>query len=242
MVAFRTADAIERLASRQTNKQLGVPVANATNIKTKIKNPNLLQSAVRGLGVMYDYAKNTPGAQVSTPVNTGSGVSMGGQQNAVQNIVEPVRVAGRRAVGDITAIPGVGQPSASPTAADIRSGNYVNPIVDYATLLSAASTASPRVRQPVSPTSRLVAGFADDQTQNVLRSLSNDIQEYVADIGRINPNLRRQYTQNKELFRNITPENLTRIRRLDPDFDNFISDYLEASKDYLRQSGLLGWP
>lgn len=242
MVAFTTADASERLAKRQTAKQLGVSAGIGSGIKAKIKKPNLLQSAVQGLGTVYDFAKNQPGAQLSSPVNTGAGVSMGGQQNAVQNVVEPVRAAGRRAVGDLTAIPGVGKPSASPTATDFRAGNYVNPIVDYVTLLSAASTASPRVRQPVSPTSRLVAGFADDQTQSVLSSLSSDIEEYVADIGRINPNLRRQYAQNKELFKNITPENLTRIRRLDPDFDNFIADYLEASKEYLRKSGLLGWP
>lgn len=146
MAAFTTADASERLAKRQTAKQLGVPFGIGSGVKVKTKKPGILGSALQGLGAVYDYAKSTPGAQVSTPINTGSGVSMGGQQNAVQNVVEPVRAAGRRAVGDITAIPGVGKPSASPTAADFRAGNYVAPIVDYATL---ATTVAPGIAKGV---------------------------------------------------------------------------------------------
>lgn len=146
MPAFTTADASERLAKRQTAKQLGVSAGIGSGVKVKIEKPNLVQSAVKALGSVYDAAKNQPGAQLSSPVNTGAGVSMGGQQNAVQNVVEPVRAAGRRAVGDLTAIPGVGKPSASPTATDFRAGNYVGPIVDYATL---ATTVAPGVAKGV---------------------------------------------------------------------------------------------
>lgn len=149
MAAFTTADASERLAKRQAAKQLGVSAGIGSGVKVKIKKPNLVQSAVKALGSVYDAAKNQPGAQLSSPVNTGAGVSMGGQQNAVQNVVEPVRAAGRRAVGDLTAIPGVGKPSASPTAADFRAGNYVAPIVDYVTL---ASTLAPGVAKGLKTT------------------------------------------------------------------------------------------
>lgn len=149
MPTFTTADAAERLASKQAAKQLGVSTGIGSGITIKIKKQNPLQSAIKGLGTAYNYAKNTPGAQLSTPINTGLGVSMGGQQNAVQNVVEPVRAAGIRAIGDVTAIPGVGKPSASPTAADFRAGNFVAPIVDYATLLATMAAASPKMRRPV---------------------------------------------------------------------------------------------
>ena len=149
MPAFTTADASERLAKRQAAKQLGVSAGIGSGVKVKIKKPNLVQSAVKALGSVYDTAKNQPGAQLSSPVNTGAGVSMGGQQNAVQNVVEPVRAAGRRAVGDLTAIPGVGKPSASPTATDFRAGNYVGPILDYVNL---AATVAPAVSKGVKAT------------------------------------------------------------------------------------------
>lgn len=131
VAAFQNADALERLAKRKAAKQLGVSAGIGSGVTVKFGKPNVVQSAVRGLGAVYSRAKNQPGAQISTPINTGSGVSMGGQQNALQNVVEPTRLAVRRAVGDIAAIPGVGKPSASPTAADIRSGNWAAPAIDY---------------------------------------------------------------------------------------------------------------
>jgi len=154
MARFQTADAAERLAQKQATKQLGVSAGIGTGIKTRVQKPGILQSAIQGLSSVYGAAKNQPSAQLSSPVNTGRGVSMGGQQNAVQNVVEPVRVAARRAVGDITAIPGVGKPSASPTATDFRAGNYVAPILDYINL---AATVAPAVSKGV----KTVADVAD---------------------------------------------------------------------------------
>lgn len=235
MFAFKTADAAERLAKKQAAKQLGVGAAIDDGLTVKVDNRNPIAKG-------YDAVRSVPMPRLSTPVNTGGGVSMGGIANPIESNVEPVRQAGRRAVGDITAIPGVGKPSASPTARDFREGNYVAPIVDYATLLGTAASASPKVRNPIRPTAKVMAGFAPDQSADVLRALSNDIAEYVQDIGRINPNLVRQYNSNKNLFDNLTPKNLSAIRRLDPDFDDFIQNYIGADKDYLQQQGLLGWP
>jgi hypothetical protein len=120
MATFVTADAAERLARLKAQRPLGVSASIARPLTYSSKRPGI-----------YDILKSVPGPRLSTPVNTGSGVSMGGQQNPVQMTVEPTRAAVRRAVGDFTAIPGVGKPSASPTAADIRSGNWLSPTVDY---------------------------------------------------------------------------------------------------------------
>lgn len=140
MPRFQTADASERLAKKQTAKQLGVGAAVDKGLTVKFDNRNVIAKG-------YDAVRSVPMARLSTPVNTGGGVSMGGIANPIESNVEPVRQAGRRAVGDITAIPGVGKPSASPTARDFREGNYVAPIVDYATL---ASTVIPAAAKGVS--------------------------------------------------------------------------------------------
>lgn len=139
MVAFTTADAAERLARQKAAKQLGVSAGIGGGLSTKVSRPGVVQSAVRGLGSVYDTLRSTPGSQISSPVNTGRGVSMGGQANAVQGVIEPVRAGARRAVGDITAIPGVGRPSASPTAADFRQGNWLAPASEYVALASAVA-------------------------------------------------------------------------------------------------------
>lgn len=89
------------------------------------------------LAKTYDYLLNVP-----TPAAAGIGVPSKAN-NPLAQTVEPVRVAARRAVGDFTAIPGVGKPSPSPTAADFRAGNYVGPAMDYANL---ALTAVPAVK------------------------------------------------------------------------------------------------
>ena len=128
----RTADSMERtLAARRPPATLGVAAGIKKPVTLPVSKPSIARSAIQGLASLYNSARSVPGAQLSSPVNTGRGVSMGGQQNAIQNVVEPTRLAVRRAVGDITAIPGVGQPSASPTAADFRAGNYVGPVADY---------------------------------------------------------------------------------------------------------------
>lgn len=72
------------------------------------------------------FLRNQPGTQVSTPINVGGGVvSMGGQGSASQLVFDPTAQAVERAVGDFTAIPGVGKPSPSYTAEQIRQQGVV---------------------------------------------------------------------------------------------------------------------
>jgi hypothetical protein len=72
------------------------------------------------------FVRNQPGTQVSTPINMGGGtVAMGGQGGASQLVFDPAARAVERAVGDITAIPGVGAPSPSYTAEQIRQQGVV---------------------------------------------------------------------------------------------------------------------
>jgi len=72
------------------------------------------------------FVRNQPGTQVSTPINMGGGtVAMGGQGGASQLVFDPAARAVERAVGDITAIPGVGEPSPSYTAEQIRQQGVV---------------------------------------------------------------------------------------------------------------------
>lgn len=125
-----------RLGATSTESSYSAPKRLAAPVSTTVKKPNLLAQA-------YNYLLSRPGSQISSPVNTGRGVSMGGQGNALQVAVEPVRQATRRAVGDFTAIPGIGRPSPSPTAADVKRGNYLNPALDYVTL---ATTVIPAVK------------------------------------------------------------------------------------------------
>lgn len=105
--------------------------------------PASLISGARGdgfpsLGEIYNALPS--GGGVGTPVNTGAGVSMGGQGSAKDLILEPTRLAVRRAVGDVTAIPGVGKPSPSYTADQIRRQGVIagglGAAMDYATLAS----------------------------------------------------------------------------------------------------------
>ena len=72
------------------------------------------------------FFRDQPGTQVSTPINMGGGtVAMGGQGGASQLVFDPAARAVERAVGDITAIPGVGKPSPSYTAEQIRQQGVV---------------------------------------------------------------------------------------------------------------------
>ena len=65
-----------------------------------------------------------------------AGVSMGGQGTVKSLVAEPARLAVRRAVGDITAIPRVGEPSPSYTADQIRDQGVARGVlgasIDYA--------------------------------------------------------------------------------------------------------------
>jgi len=105
--------------------------------------PRSLASGPLGKGFpsLSDIYNSLPsGSGFGTPVNTGAGVSMGGQGSAKDLIFEPTRVAVRRAVGDVTAIPGVGKPSPSYTADQIREQGVIagglGAAMDYATLAS----------------------------------------------------------------------------------------------------------
>jgi len=126
---YRAAQAQKRYSSPTPKpKRLESPVS------TKIDKPNVLARA-------YDALLNVP-----TPAPAGIGIPSKAN-NPLNQTVEPVRVAGRRAVGDITAIPGVGKPSASPTATDIKQGNYLGPVLDYGNLaLTAAGVRGVRNR------------------------------------------------------------------------------------------------
>jgi hypothetical protein len=122
---YRSAQAQKRYSSpTSAPKRLSAPVS------TEIKKPNLLAQVYNAL------------LSIPTPAPAGVGVPSR-TNNPLNQTVEPVRVAGRRAVGDITAIPGVGKPSASPTATDIKQGNYLGPGLDY---LNLALTAVPAAK------------------------------------------------------------------------------------------------
>jgi hypothetical protein len=125
---YRAAQAQKRYSSPTPKpKRLESPVS------TKIDKPNVLARA-------YDALLNVP---TVAPAGIGNPSKA---NNPLNQIVEPVRVAGRRAVGDITAIPRVGKPSASPTATDIKQGNYLGPALDYANLALTAVPAARGVR------------------------------------------------------------------------------------------------
>jgi hypothetical protein len=106
------------------------------------------------LGGAYEWLRDSPV------------IRMSGGQNPIEMFVEPVRVAGRRAVGDATAIPGVGADSPSYTAQEIRDEGVVPGVLkaglDYGTLAAtaagaagAARNAIPKYGVHVSPTSGL---------------------------------------------------------------------------------------
>lgn len=86
-----------------------------------------------GGALKYVYDNAPSSNPVSTPVNMGGGtVSMGGQGTGKSLVTEPARLAVRRAVGDVTAIPGVGEPSSSYTADQVRQQGVVRGVVGAA--------------------------------------------------------------------------------------------------------------
>jgi hypothetical protein len=89
--------------------------------------------------------------------------------------VEPIRVAGRRAAGDITAIPGVGKPSASPTATDIKQGNYLGPGLDYLNLaLTAVPAAKGAAKGLTKPQSALAKQIPDETVVPAIRNTTKE--------------------------------------------------------------------
>lgn len=116
----------ERLAKRKAEQDAEFK-ANAlntlANYKPKEDKPwyEDVAGAIGG-AIKYVYDNAPSSNPISTPINMGgnAGVSMGGQGTGKSLVTEPVRLAVRRAVGDITAIPRVGEPSPSYTADQIR--------------------------------------------------------------------------------------------------------------------------
>lgn len=114
-----------------------------------------------GGALKYVYDNAPSSNPVSTPVNMGGGtVSMGGQGTGKSLVTEPARLAVRRAVGDVTAIPGVGEPSSSYTADQVRQQGVVRGVVgatlDYSQFLPVVAKGT-RVAGDVVNASKLAA-------------------------------------------------------------------------------------
>jgi hypothetical protein len=121
----------ERLAKRKAEQEAAAQAKANQALRFGVTNPPVIKkdkpwyedigSAIGGaIKSVYD---NIPMSNpISTPINMGgnAGVSMGGQGTGKSLVTEPARLAVRRAVGDITAIPRVGEPSPSYTADQIR--------------------------------------------------------------------------------------------------------------------------
>ena len=158
---YTTADMSERLAKRKAEQANQALRFGVTNPPTPAPEPkkndsggwlsqlggmgkNLLLTAGGTLADMVPGVAMIPGVK-------GEGVwgyepEDVGTSNFFQAGGQGLEQAGRRAVGDITAIPGVGKPSASPTATDIKNKGWLEGLggaaLDYANL---AATAAPFV-------------------------------------------------------------------------------------------------
>jgi hypothetical protein len=126
---YTTADMSERLAKRKAQEQFKTnALKTLSNYKPKEDKPWYEDVAGAIGGAIKSVYDNMPMSNpVSTPINMGgnAGVSMGGQGTAKSLVLEPARLAVRRAVGDITAIPRVGADSPSYTADQIREQGVV---------------------------------------------------------------------------------------------------------------------
>jgi hypothetical protein len=128
-LAYTTADMSERLAKRKAQEQFKTnALKTLSNYKPKEDKPWYEDVAGAIGGAIKTVYDNMPMSNpVSTPINMGgnAGVSMGGQGTVKSLVTEPARLAVRRAVGDITAIPRVGADSPSYTADQIREQGVV---------------------------------------------------------------------------------------------------------------------
>ena len=122
---YTTADMAERLAKKKAEKDrqdiLDSLSGGLSYGKSGIDLGSVAKSVGGFLKKAYDNAEMS--FQYSTPLminGPGGGVSMGGQGTFKSLVAEPARLAVRRAVGDITAIPKVGEPSPSYTADRVR--------------------------------------------------------------------------------------------------------------------------
>ena len=128
---YTTADMSERLAKRKAEQEAAAQAQANQALRFGVTNPPAVKKdepwykdALGAVGgAIKSVYENIPMSNpVSTPINMGgdAGVSMGGQGTVKSLVTEPARLAVRRAVGDITAIPRVGEPSPSYTADQIR--------------------------------------------------------------------------------------------------------------------------
>ena len=128
---YTTADMSERLAKRKAEQEAAAQAKANQALRFGVTNPPAVKKdepwykdalgAVGGaIKSAYEWLPNEMPS--TTPINMGgnAGVSMGGQGTAKSMVAEPARLAVRRAVGDITAIPHVGADSPSYTADQIR--------------------------------------------------------------------------------------------------------------------------
>ena len=164
---YTTADMAERLAKRKTEQEAAEQAQANQALRFGVTNPpapapepkksgggwlSQVGGMIKNIGLTapatildaVPYVANLPGVAGSgawgyEPEDLGT-------SNFFQAGGQGLEQAGRRAVGDITAIPGVGKPSASPTAADIKQQGWVNGLgnaaLDYGNL---AATVAPFV-------------------------------------------------------------------------------------------------
>lgn len=152
---YTTADMAERLAKKKTQQEFKTNALNTlADYKPKDNNgkgwlsqlgdmtKNLLLTPAGTLADMVPYVANIPGVEGSGA--WGYEPEDAGTSNFFQAGGQGLEQAGRRAVGDITAIPGVGKPSASPTATGIKQKGWFEGLgqaaLDYGNL---AATAAP---------------------------------------------------------------------------------------------------
>ena len=162
---YTTADMSERLAKKKAEQANQALRFGVTNPPAPAPEPK--KSGGGWLSQVGNMAKSLVLTPAGTLADMVPGVAMlpgvkgkgvwgyepedAGTTNFFQAGGQGLEQAGRRAVGDITAIPRVGEPSASPTAADIKQKGFVEglggAILDYGNLAAtAAPLAGPAVK------------------------------------------------------------------------------------------------
>ena len=162
---YTTADMGERLAKKKAEQQAAAQTQANQAFRTGVTNPPAVKKDEGGggwLSQLGGMAKNLLLTPAGTLADMVPGVAMipgvkgegvwgyepedAGTSNFFQAGGQGLEQAGRRAVGDITAIPGVGKPSASPTATGIKNKGWFEGLgeaaLDYGNL---AATAAPFV-------------------------------------------------------------------------------------------------
>jgi len=141
----------------------------------------------RGAGPIGSLARGVFGV-VASPAATLADIMIPGYEpedvgsfNILQAGGRDLERSTRRAVGDITAIPGVGRPSASPTAASIRQQGVLRGLgetaLDYGNL---ASTVAPFIAVPAqNATQRLAQMKLDNELNRIVIGKPMSLEDYV---------------------------------------------------------------